>query len=87
MTDINITANMTPDMKSVYSDFYGNMERLKAEWKLCDSQYTSVLALAMSKDGDLKARQSIRKISDYWIRRRQALERSISKEILESFKK
>lgn len=78
---------MPPQMKSVYDGFYGDMARLRAEWKLCDSQYKEAIELVTSKDGDFNSRNAVRNVSDYWMRRRQALERVLPSDIIESFKK
>ena len=42
---------------------------------------------AQNKDIDYNTRTTIRNISDYWVRRRQALERVLPEDILQSFKK
>jgi hypothetical protein len=84
---MSVTDTMTPEMKSLYKDFYGNVDRLKGEWDLCTAQYDQALALAISKEGTVYDRLTLRKISDYWIRRRHALQRSLPNDILEKLKK
>ena len=79
--------NMTPEMKAVYDDFYSNAERLRPEWNLCTQQYEAVVKFATSEEQDWESHMAIRRISDYWMRRRTALERAIPKDLLESFKK
>lgn len=85
--DKNTLNKMPPHMKSVYDGFYGDMNRLKSEWKLCESQYREAINLVTSKDGDFASRSALRNVSDYWMRRRQALERVLPKDIIDSFKK
>lgn len=76
---------MTPEMKVVYDDFYSNAERLRSEWNLCTQQYDATVKFSTGEDQDWDSHLSIRKISDYWIRRRNALERALPKHLLKSF--
>jgi hypothetical protein len=76
---------MSPEMKTVYDDFYANAERLRSEWNLCNQQYQATIGFTQGKEQDWEAHMAIRRISDYWIRRRTALERAIPKDLLESF--
>lgn len=71
----------TAEMLKVYNDFYGNISRLKSELDLCKSQYNEVMLTLKSEGGTFNDRMDMRKISDYWIRRRQALERCIPEAI------
>lgn len=77
--------NMTPEMKAVYDDFYANAERLRSEWNLCNQQYNATVKFATGEDQNWEAHMAIRRISDYWMRRRTALERAIPKDMLQSF--
>lgn len=77
---------MTPEMKAVYDDFYANAERLRAEWNLCTQQYNATVGFAQGEEQNWEAHIAIRRISDYWMRRRSALERAIPTDMLESFK-
>jgi len=78
--------NMTPEMKAVYDDFYSNAERLRSEWNLCTRQYEATLKFTTGEDQDWESHIAIRRISDYWMRRRNALERAVPVDLLESFK-
>jgi len=76
---------MTPEMKAVYDDFYANAERLRGEWNLCNQQYQATVGFTKGEDQDWEAHLAIRRISDYWNRRRTALERAIPADLLKSF--
>ena len=85
--DEKILPEMTGDMQKAYTDFFGNLERLRNEWILCTTQYREHVGKSISKDGSLKARLEIRKISDYWRRRRNALEYCLPPAIVKEWKK
>lgn len=78
---------MPPDARAIYDGFYGDLNKLKGEWLLCESQYRQAISFVQNKDIDYNTRTTIRNISDYWVRRRQALERVLPEDILQSFKK
>ena len=78
---------MPPDARAIYDVFYGDLNKLKGEWLLCEAQYRQAISFAQNKDIDYNTRTTIRNISDYWVRRRQALERVLPEDILQSFKK
>lgn len=78
---------MTPEMRQAYNDFYGNVERLRGEWELCNTQYKEVMSTMKGDKVLFNDRMTLRKITDYWVRRRQALERSLPPEILKQIKK
>lgn len=75
------TETKTPEMLKVYNDFYGNIDRLKSEIELCNSQYKEVMSTLKSTSASFNDRMDMRKITDYWVRRRQALERSLPEDI------
>lgn len=77
---------MSPEMRKIHTDFYGNVDRLKGEWELCNAQYAEAMDTLSNGDVIFEDRLEIRKITDYWVRRRQALERSLSKEIIDKIK-
>ena len=80
--------NTMPDeMRKIHNDFYGNLDRLKGEWELCNSQYKEAMSTLKNEGAVFDDRLAIRKITDYWIRRRQALERTLPSEILAKIKK
>ena len=85
--DKHLMSQMTDEMKELYKDFFGNMDRLKGEWQLCNEQYNNAKTILEKNQSTMKARLEIRKITDYWIRRRQALERVFDADTIESFKK
>jgi hypothetical protein len=72
-----IKKGMPRTMIPLYEDFYSNEQRLKDEWELCTQQYRQSLELAMSEQGTVYHRLAVRKISDYWKKRRNALEASL----------
>ena len=76
---------MTPEMKSAHADFYGDINRLKKEWMLCSQQYDKHLALG-DIEVDFSSRMAIRKISDYWKNRRNALQGALSSDELKLIK-
>lgn len=81
----DLSSQMTDEMKSVYNDFFGSFDRLKQEWQLCNSQYLEAKSILEKNQSTFKARMEIRRISDYWIRRRQALERIFDPETIKKF--
>jgi hypothetical protein len=78
---------MPKEMRAVVTDFFGNLDRLKAEWDLCNAQYSKARETLNIREAIQAHRLEVRKITDYWIRRKQALENSLGKEIVEKFKK
>lgn len=82
-----IKDTMTPEMRQAHTDFYGNVDRLKGEWELCNAQYKEVMDTLKTESATFEDRMEIRKITDYWVRRRQALERALPDEVLTQFKK
>lgn len=76
----------SPAMLKVYNDFYGNIDRLKSEIELCNSQYKEVMDTLKNDNIIFNDRLDMRKITDYWIRRKQALENSLPEDILEKIK-
>ena len=87
LQDPDIKKGMPRTMLPLYEDFYGNEERLKGEWELCTQQYKQALEMAMSDQGNVYQRLAIRKISDYWKKRRNALESSLPDFFVEQLKK
>ena len=77
-----IKKGMPKAMQPIYDDFYGNEQRLKDEWDLCTQQYKQALELAMSDQGTVYHRLAVRKVSDYWKKRRNALESSLPEEFV-----
>jgi hypothetical protein len=71
----------SPAMLKIYNDFYGNIDRLKSEIELCKSQYKEVMSTLKDKNATFNDRMEMRKITDYWVRRRQALERCLPEDI------
>jgi len=71
----------TPEMLKAYNDFYGNVDRLKGEIELCNAQYKEVMSTLKDSNATFDDRMEMRKITDYWVRRRQALERCLPEDI------
>lgn len=82
-----IVNKLPADARAIYDGFYGDLAKLKNEWLLCNSQYTQAISFVQNKQIDYNTRIIMRNVSDYWIRRRQALERVLPEDILQSFKK
>lgn len=72
----------TPEMLKAYTDFYGNVDRLKGEIELCNTQYKEVMSTLKAEGPTFNDRMEMRTITDYWVRRRQALERCLPEDIL-----
>lgn len=82
LVDADLLSQMTDEMQSLYKDFFGDVERLKGELNLCITQYNNAKTILEKNQSTFKARMEIRRISDYWFRRRQALERIFDPEML-----
>lgn len=82
-----IVNKLPADARAIYDGFYGDLAKLKNEWLLCNAQYTQAISFVQNKQIDYNTRTIMRNVSDYWIRRRQALERVLPEDILQSFKK
>ena len=78
---------MPEEMRKIINDFFGNKDRLKAEWDLCNTQYVEARETLNNRDATHLHRLDVKRVTDYWVRRKQALERVLDKETLENFKK
>lgn len=57
----------------------GDTAKLEAEWKLCRKMYDDVAAVINDSAIGPEVRLLIRNVSDYWNRRRLALERTMER--------
>lgn len=77
---------MPSGMREVYNDFHGDVEYLQQEWNYCRLQYDRASRQALAPGATFNARHEIRKISSYWLTRKHALEKTLSKETLKKVK-
>lgn len=76
---------MPKEMRDIVTDFFGNTDRLKSEWDLCNEQYALARETLNNRDATQQHRMEIRKVTDYWVRRKQALSHVLSKDLIEKF--
>ena len=68
----------TKEQEELYRVLLGDTDKLKAEWMLCRRMYDSAYRVVSDRKVGPEVRALLRKAStDYWSRRRLALERSL----------
>jgi len=73
-----IKASFTDEQYALYNVLFGDMDKLKAEWMLCRRMYDQAAAVIRAKETGPEVRLLLMKAStDYWSRRRLALERTL----------
>jgi hypothetical protein len=73
-----IKASFTDEQHNLYNILLGDKEKLKAEWMLCRRMYDQASAIIKAKETGPEVRLLLMKAStDYWSRRRLALERTL----------
>ena len=73
-----IKASFTDEQYNLYNVLLGDKDKLKAEWMLCRRMYDQAAAIIMAKETGIEVRMLLMKAStDYWSRRRLALERTM----------
>ena len=73
-----IRKSFTDEQEKLWSVLLGDKEKLHAEWSLCRRMYDSAKAVIADKDTGPEVRLVLMKAStDYWSRRRLALERML----------
>ena len=73
-----IKASFTDEQHNLYNILLGDKEKLKAEWMLCRRMYDQAAAVIKAKETGPEVRLLLMKAStDYWNRRRLALERTL----------
>lgn len=73
-----IKASFTDEQQNLYNILLGDKEKLKAEWFLCRRMYDSANVVLKAKEIGYEVRAVLKSAStDYWSRRRLALERSL----------
>lgn len=73
-----IKASFTDAQYALYNVLLGDKEKLKAEWIACRRQYDQAAAVIKAKETGPEVRLLLMKAStDYWSRRRLALERTL----------
>jgi hypothetical protein len=73
-------------MKAAIVDFFGNEERLHKEWLLCNREYRSNLTLSQFSGATFDQKLPVKKLADYWSRRKVALESALPAEVIASWK-
>lgn len=73
-----IKASFTDEQQELYNILLGDPEKLKAEWFLCRNMYDRAKTVIGAKETGPEVRLLLMKAStDYWSRRRLALERTL----------
>ena len=73
-----IKSSFTDEQYALYNVLLGDREKLKAEWMLCRRMYDQAAAVIKAKETGPEVRLLLMKAStDYWSRRRLALERTL----------
>ena len=73
-----IRKSFTAEQQKLYDVLLGDAEKLHAEWLLCRHMYDSALAVIRDRETGPEVRMVLMKAStDYWDRRRLALERTM----------
>jgi hypothetical protein len=73
-----IKASFTDEQYNLYNVLLGDKDKLKAEWMLCRRMYDQAVAIIKAKETGPEVRLLLMKAStDYWSRRRLALERTM----------
>ena len=74
----NIKKSFTEEQATLYNTLLGDTEKLKREWFLCRRMYDSAMKIINAKETGYEVRLLLRPASsDYWNRRRLALERTM----------
>lgn len=73
-----IKASFTDEQHDLYNVMVGDKEKLKTEWMLCRRMYDQASTVIKAKETGPEVRLLLMKVStDYWSRRRLALERTM----------
>lgn len=73
-----IRESFTDEQRELYGVLLGDPEKLHREWKLCHDMYRKAIAVVNAKETGPEVRLLLRHAStDYWSRRRLALERTL----------
>ena len=73
-----IKASFTDEQYALYNVLLGDKDKLKAEWFLCRRMYDQAAAVIKTRETGPEVRLLLMKAStDYWSRRRLALERTL----------
>lgn len=74
----SIKKSFTDEQRAIYDEMLGNTDKLKAEWFLCNRMYAKAAAVVNDKKTGPEVRIVLRNATtDYWSRRRLALERML----------
>lgn len=75
----DIKRSFTEEQQKVYNVMLGDPAKLKADWMGCRQQYMNAMKVINSKDTGPEVRLLLRNISDYWDRRKKAMERLLER--------
>lgn len=74
----SIMKSFTPEQRAIYDEMLSDTVKLKAEWFLCNRMYAKAAKVVNDKDTGPDVRIVLRNATtDYWSRRRLALERML----------
>lgn len=74
-----IKKSFSDDQKRIYEILLGDTSKLEAEWKLCRRMYDDAAKVINEDKIGPEVRLLLRNVSDYWNRRRLALERTMER--------
>lgn len=81
-----IKQSFTDEQEALYNTLLGDVEKLHAEWTLCRRMYDSAKKVITAKETGPEVRLLLMKCStDYWNRRRLALERTMEEVGMNSY--
>lgn len=75
----DIVRSFTDEQKKIYDVMLGDENKLRADWMGCRAQYSKAMEVIGAKDTGPEIRLFLRNISDYWDRRRKAMERLLER--------
>jgi hypothetical protein len=74
-----IKKSFSDQQARIWQILLGDMAKLEAEWKLCRRMYDDAAAVINDSKIGPEVRLLLRNVSDYWNRRRLALERTMER--------
>lgn len=75
----DIIRSFTPEQEKVYNAMLGDMEKAHRDWAGCRSMYLDAMKVINDKDTGPEVRLLLRNVSDYWNRRKLAMERLLER--------
>lgn len=71
----DIIRSFTEEQAAVYNAMLGDEHKLKADWTGCKKMYADAIKVINDKSTGPEVRLLLREVSDYWNRRKLAMER------------